>query len=357
MAEQQRADEGTEQPKPGRNRKRLLYALAALLLVVLGALLWRTYSQRIAPVPKSSNAAVIGVVDLQQVMKAHNAYAELSRLYEEQQSLLADLAMERQMSGLQSPKADQKAFEDLAAGKERTAGFLAHTKLMEQLRAAEKTKREETQADYLAAKRELDDAYLNAIFNVRLKLDNADSMHLTADAVSDLEEQLVSLQKERGQRQHELQDQYEGAIHAYAAAVSRELGGSAQADQLQKAEQLRAEEMKKQTEAQKRNTEAMEKAMSNQGQRSQRILEKKAALQSKQREIQTMEDHILKDIAGKASRLAILHHLTLILANPSVNLQAINTGMLHVGPWPEKYKTVVSVDTMDLTQELLEELK
>ena len=228
---------------------------------------------------------------------------------------------------------------------------------MEQLRTAEKAKRDETQADYMAARRNLDDAYLNAIFNVRLKLDNADSMRLTADAVRDLENQLVSLQKERGQKQYELQQRYEGAIQAYVDAVSRELGGSVQAEQAKKTQQLRAEEMRKQTEAQSRNAEAMEKAMSEQGQRGQRILEKKAALQSKDREIQAMEEHILKDIAGKASKLAIVHHLTLILANPSVNLQALDTGMLHVGPWPEKYKTVISVDTMDLTQELLDELK
>ena len=357
MAERKAAEEGDKQPKPVGKSRRLLYALAALLLVVLGAFLWKTCSQRVAPVPKSSDAAVIGMVDLQKAMKAHNAYSELSRLYEERQSMIADLAMERQMAGLKPPEADKKAFEDLAEGKEKTAGFLAHTKLIEQLRAAEKAKRDETQADYLAAKKNLDDAYLNAIFNVRLKLDNADSMRLTADAVSDLEDQLVSLQKERGQRQYELQQRYEGAIKAYVDAVSRELGSGAQAEQAQKAEQLRAEEMKRQTEAQSRNAQAMEQAMNDQGQRSQRIFEKKAALQSKEREIQTMEEHILKDIAGKASKLAIMHHLTLILANPSINLQSVDTGMIHVGPWPEKYKTVVSVDTMDLTDELLDELK
>ena len=338
-------------------KKKLLAAGCCLLVVLaLVTFLWRSQTSRPTSSLPSPEMATMGVVNLQKAMKAHSAYPELEKLYAEREALRADLAMESQLGKAKAPAADPQAFAQLADQKEKMAGFQAYTKLRTQLQELERVKRQETQGDFQTAKKTIDDAYLNAIFNIRLKLDNADSMHLSADAVHALEQDLENLQRERGQKQYELEQRYEAAIRSYINEAAGTLRGEVQEKQTRTAEQLQAEQLKNQTEAQNRNLDAMEKAMDAQGQRHQRLLEKRAALQSKDREIQALEDHILKDLAGKAAKLAILHHFTLILANPAVNLQAIDVGMIHVGAWPEKYKPVVSVDAADLTEELIAEI-
>lgn len=357
MTEQDKAEPVDTKKVTGRKKKIFVGAVCVIALLVLGAWFWKSYNARLLPVAKSSDPAVIGVVDLQSAMKAHSAYAELKKLYEERQSAAADIAMERQRSMLKAPEAEKKPFADVAQQKGDAVLAASQAQLMAGMQAAEQARRKETQADYLAAKKAIDDAYLNVIFNIRLKLDNADSMRLTQDDVDVLEASLSAKQKERGEEQRKLDDRYESAIRTYVNEVAHRMGGDIQAERKQTVEQIHSEEMKMQTAAQARNIEAMGKQTEEQGAGSQQMMEKRANLQSKAKEIEALEAHILRDIAGKAAKLAIMHHLTLILANPSVNLQAVDTGMLHVGAWPEKYELVVPVKTLDLTQELIDELK
>ena len=354
MAGTDGADTNTE-PAPS-GRRWIWLGAAALLLCALLAGLWLSSRQQ-PPAPKAPLTEV-GVVDLKAAMQAHNAYASLAKLREDRQAMAADLAMEsRLLLSLMAPNADHKPFEDAVQQKNSQAMLARQGEQMAKLRAAEQAKRKETEPEYAAARDEINGAYLNAIFNIRLKLDNAKVMHLTPEAVADLENRLDALQRERGDRQQDLAERYEASIRAYTAALAVQNGIELQASSDQTVEQLRAEEMKKQSDAQLRNSMAIQKNMLDSMERRQRVAAKRAALAAKDQEIAAMEDHMLKEIAGKAAKLAVIHHLLLILANPSVNLAAIPTGMLHIGAWPEKYEPLVNIDAMDLTDELIQELK
>ena len=47
-------------------------------------------------------------------------------------------------------------------------------------------------------------------------------------------------------------------------------------------------------------------------------------LESKEQEIAVLEDTMIKEIAGKAAKAAILHHLQVIFANPVAVVQAVD---------------------------------
>ena len=350
MAASDGADTNTRPAASGRRRM-----LGGLLLaaVVLAGFCLSGRSKPAAPAP----LAEVGVVDMQAAMRAHNAYAQLVKLRAERASLTADLDMDRRLLlELTAPKAAGKPFGDAVTQKRDQAMHAQQEAQLARLREAEKSRRQATQPAYAAAKDEINGAYLNAIFNIRLKLDNAKSMRLSPESVEDLQKQLAALQQERGEKQQELENRYEASMAAYTAALAEKNGIELQ-NAAATTEQLQAAELKKQSEAQRRNAEAVQNNMLDAAARRQHMVKIQAELTAKEQEIAVMEDQMLKEIAGKAAKLAVLHHLKLILANPSVNLAAIPTGMLHVGAWPEKYVPLVNGDAIDLTAELVQELK
>lgn len=341
-----------------KHKKRLFAGAGLALCIVLAVagLLYRAGLQRQAAKP--TDTAEIGMVDLQKVLKAHDAYDQLKSLQEQREVMAADLAVEREETlSIQPPELQAEPFQfaqqQKAAQEKNTAGG----ELAAQRQEAVRARRAATEPAYKAQKDELDAEYLNALFNLRMKLDNADAMRLSPAQCDELQAQMSGLQHERGARQQALRDAYEGSIRAYDAALRQQDEQKLQSMAQQQAQNGDAAALTMQTTAQDRDTQAMAQHIMATEERAQRIAEKKAALVAKDAEIQAMEDHMLNDIAGKAAKLAIMHHLTMIVTNPSVNLQAVDVGMLHVGPWPEKYTPAIGVGTMDLTDDLVNELK
>ena len=223
---------------------------------------------------------------------------------------------------------------------------------MEKLAEAEKAKREETRALYEAARNEINAAYFNEIFNTQLKLDNADIMRLSDETIADLKRHLENLQRERGRHQYELHQKYEAEIRAYKEALAAEHGISLAALEQDTDERLRAEEMRKRSEAQARNLDALQKNMLDAVELRMRLSEVRSALQAKEQEIAALEDGLTLDLAGKAAKLAVLHHLAIVYASP------VTAGLpiAGVGTDPFAGLRVISGTAIDLTDELAREI-
>ena len=89
----------------------------------------------------------------------------------------------------------------------------------------------------------------------------------------------------------------------------------------------------------------------------QEQLQKQQALQAKQDEINALEAHILNDIAGRAAKLAILHHYTLILATPSRSIASYLPAVIPTVENQERYTDVTGVTTDDITDEMVTEIQ
>lgn len=339
-----------------RRRQRILAGVVtALCLVLLGAWLFKTYGpRRQAP---STTLNTIGVVDLQKAAEAHSSWAQLKELRAERESLAADLQMEMEVGDFQAPAVDAQPFADGADQKLKLAMISKHAELSQKLKAAEKARRAETQEAYEAERDSVDHVYLNEILNIRIRLDSAKAMRLTKADVEALGQRLEELQLERGDQQQALFQRHEGEIHDYLRTLAQQDDAEMQQYGASVSNQQNAEALRLQTEAQARNSAAMEGQVQDSGNRAQRLLMKKTALAAKDEEIRVLEDHIYQDISGKAAKLAILHHLTLILADPGVNLRGLEYELFHSGPWTESHTMLINVDTVDLTDEIIEELQ
>lgn len=337
-------------------RKPLFVGLLSLLVlggIVLGWLFFHP-GDTVSPPPAETAAEESGVVRLGEVVRKHPEYSTLLRLRGEHAQLSDALARgERQLLKMTAPDAIKKPFDDAVDQKKKQVLIKEYGEFMEKLAEAEKAKREETRALYDAARGEINAAYFNEIFNTQLKIDNADVMQLSEETVADLKRHLENLQRERGRHLYDLHLKYEAEIRAFKEALAAEHGVSLAALEQETDERLRAEEMRKRSEAQARNLEALQKNMLDSVELRMRLTEIRTALRAKEQEITALEDGLTLELAGKAAKLAVLHHLSIVYASP------VTAGLpiAGVGTDPAAGLRVVGVTAVDLTEELIKEIE
>lgn len=351
------AGQGEEKVSAGRGKRAWGLFWAALFFVGAAAL-WLLYRPAPAPLPVSRPPGV-GIVDVQAALQAHPAYDALAAQREERQRLKDDIVMERRMLvAFTAPRLSSALFQDAARQKQRQQDVEAQRAMRERLAAAEKARRDELKPSIEAARDEINGQYFNEIFNIQLKLDNRDSMRLSEEAVRLLTDRLHALQQERGQKQFALWQRFEAEIQAYRENLAAQWGLDLAGEATVSRDRLSAEELRRKAEAEARNSEALRQSMMDFADRRARLAEKEAALAAKEQELSTMEEYMMKDVASKAAKLAVLHHLDIIFARPAKNLAALPAGlMFHIGPWPLSEASVVGGDALDLTEELVAELK
>lgn len=331
-------------------------AMLSLGFVLLGGWMFRTW---IAPpsVPMTAERTLVGTIDLQEALKSHKDYRRLEQLRQECETLRAELAaVILPPPQVASPRVEEKPFEDSVWQKNAQNIIGRAAELSRQRKKNAMEYRARTEEDFLAKKATIDEAYLNDITNIRLKLDNADVLGLSREIVLSLTERLEQLQRERGEKQRALSEQWEAEIKEYArssvAGSMEELKSQAAATK----EQLESEAMRRQSDAQARDIQAMEAQMQA-AQRFQKAAERQRELEEKEQEILSLESHMFNDVAGKTAKLAILHHFTLVVANPATRTESLIPWENRVGAPPERFAKVIASGAEDITQELVEELE
>lgn len=364
-----------EQDKPGtagekqpglwqKKRKEIILGAAiALALVFLGAWGLRALMPG-KPAVTQTAAATIGLVDMQKAMEAHPDYEKLKDLRAQYQRLslsLKDMAVLPPMT-VQPPQTDSKPFDDSVWQKNAQAVIGGRIELEREAKAVEKAYREAHQAEYESRRQAIDEDYRLAIFNLNLKIDNQKAMHhpwTKQEALdqekSEWEQERANLQQERGMRQAELERQWNKQVAAYVQSVME----PKLAEWKQKAKDSMAERqsdaMAKQSEVQARNTEAMQQQMDMSLNLQQREAIKQQ-LSALQQQIEALDTHIRNDIAGKAAKVAILHHFTLILATPAENLEYTLPSGKMTDLDMQRFYPVIGADTEDVTDELVTEI-
>ena len=94
-------------------------------------------------------------------------------------------------------------------------------------------------------------------------------------------------------------------------------------------------------------------------QRQQQAQADQQALAANEQAITALESRILNDIAGKAAKVAILHHFTLITCDPARSLSSLLPAAFRPAAAPdrpEKYVKTISVSAEDVTDEVKAEL-
>ena len=364
MAEKPQAAETEAKTDPAakRHRRRKIAVGAAVTAAVLiGAGAWLARDFLNPPVPAAQQAqSGVGIMDVKAVMEAHPQYGELQQLRGEEQSLalqLQDLmTLEPPELTVEPPEVDAKPFEDSVWQKNAQTVIGGRFELEREAKRLRTQYKQEHEAEYLARSTALDDAYRNTILNIQIKLDNAGVMGLSQSSVTQLQQELEAVKRERGERHWQQYQAWQKEISDYVQSVM----GPKLSKWRQEAEQAKAQQqadaLAKQSAAQSRDTDAMQQQMdfSKNMQDRDRVKQK---LLAKQDEVNALEAHILNDIAGRAAKLSILHHFTLMLTSPARTMESLFPYAVHTGAMPEAYEPVIGVDTTDVTDEMVSEMQ
>ena len=173
--------------------KRQVLAGAAVVLVSLGAL-W-AYLMWGAVKPETVVAEpVIGVLDMQQLIKAHPDYGRLQEIQRDIDHLENALALEDIKLPQTAPIPEKELFQEAAGQKSRLDSLARHDQLIHQLNALAEEKRQELRPKFEAERQEAEQKYLNEMLNLRIKIDSADVLGLTPEQVQEMQVRIESLQ-------------------------------------------------------------------------------------------------------------------------------------------------------------------
>lgn len=346
--------------KPRSKRAIVLGALVCIAVLCCGALLMKGILNRDAAPAAKPTESTMGVVRLQELVQAHPEYERLQTLMAERTELKARLKQSLDVPLAVQPVAvDSKPFDDSVWQKNAQDVIGRRFELERAQKKAAADYKAATEADYKAQSNAINEEYLNAILNIKIKLDNREAMRLTDDVIAKLNADLDELEAERGGRQIALYRQWQAEIQAYAEqSVAKEFATS-RADMEQLKNQREAEAAKAQSEAQQRDIAAITARMNESAAKQQQAVATQTMLHENEQQILALESKILNDIASKAAKVAILHHFTLIVCDPARSLTSLLPDGLRpaAGPdVPERYVKTVSVNATDVTDEVKDEL-
>jgi hypothetical protein len=356
-------EKATEDGARKRRRNIAVGAIAAIALLAAGAGIFHSLVRPPGESQQEKLAADAGLIDWQKVIEAHPDYARLANLREECKVLEMETSEVGDIFTVKPPEQDPKPLEDSVWAKNALdiVGQRAEIERKSKRVAAEY--RAQTEAAYQEQSRAIDEEYLNDILNINIKLDNQEAMHNPLDSDQQLAEeraiwlqQREQLQQERGQRQHELRLAYEQQVAQHVQQVLGPELAAWRANLPQQQARQQAEATAAQTEADKRNAATMQKQVEI-AQQVQQRLAKRQELLAKQGKLQALETHIMNDVAGRAAKIAILHHFTLILVDHPHVLTSFLPDAEQVNPLQRTYSRAIGVTTVDVTDELVQEVQ
>ncbi|MFC2316647.1 MAG: hypothetical protein ACFNLO_12305, partial [Selenomonas massiliensis] len=288
-------------------RRREILAGGACLLILFAVFFLRPEHE---PPAEESD---IGTIRMAEVLAAHPSYARLSALRAEERTLTLLLRDLPALPAVDPPQTEEAPFEDSVWQKNAQTVISTRVELEREQKRLTEVYRKQTEPDYEARKKAIDDEYLNAILNINLKIDNQRAMHGPQVSEEELarergrwEAERALLKEERGMRQRELYRQWEEEIRAYVAArmEPQQAAWTKRAQETVDAQKAEAERMRKEVE--ERSAQEMERALAAQTEKSAASA-RAARLAAVCAEADALEAEIMRDVRSRAAKLALQH--------------------------------------------------
>ena len=337
-------------------RKEILVGAACLFVFLAVVIHFMTKPEQSTAVQSD-----IGTMRITEVLTAHPSYARLLELQAEEHSLAL---LEKQAASapeITAPQTDAAPFDDSVWQKNAQTVISTRVAIEREQKHLAEVYRKETEDDYEARRKAIDDEYLNAILNLNLKIDNQRAMHGLRVTEEELaaeravwEDQLAALKHERGIRQMQLYQAWQAEIAARVAAriEPEKTAWEQQANAAIEAQKEEAVRLRSTVE--QRNQEAMEKALQEQEARKS-AAERSIRLAALHSEVTALEEAIWRDVRSRAAKLAILHQFSLVLAAPEERalLQLPGARLFSA----RHYTPLISVGATDVTAEMVQEMQ
>ena len=209
-------------PELWKTRRREILAGGACLLLLLAVFLFMPRHEG------TEEPSDIGTMRIEEVLAAHPSYAQLQELRAEERSLTLLVRDMPAPPEIKPPEAEAAPFDDSVWQKNAQTVISTRVELERERKRLAEVYRKQTEADYEARKKAIDDEYLNAILNINLKIDNQRAMHGPRVSEEELaaeravwERDREELKRERGARQMALYREWQAQIRARVAARSK----------------------------------------------------------------------------------------------------------------------------------------
>ena len=351
----------------GRRRSSLIVGGAVVALLACGCM-WlftgggKNQETKNPEVKVGSELTGIGLLDLHEVFDAHPKSGEYRRLkadYKKYHDLIERLNKGRFSPGAALP--GDKAFDDAARQKNMQETIRKAVILEKKLKAAEAEYRAQNEAAAKAKIAEIEADYENDIFNLKLKLENADVLHIKPEDAAVMADKMAALKRERNAQVGAALRAYEAQVTAHLNEVRererKELGLSA----AESYELLKSNELKRKGEALNRNLDALQKQLEADLERMEKLPAAQKNLRATERELSKLEAVMERDISSLAAKFAVIHKLQIVLVkspNPQGIVDRISReDMKKIPAGCDIITDTVLINGFDVTKEVVEELK
>lgn len=342
-------------PELWKTRRREILAGGACLLLLLAVFLFMPRHEG------TEEPSDIGTMRIEEVLAAHPSYAQLQELRAEERSLTLLVRDMPVPPEIKPPEAEAAPFDDSVWQKNAQTVISTRVELERERKRLAEVYRKQTEADYEARKKAIDDEYLNAILNINLKIDNQRAMHGPRVSEEELaaeravwERDREELKRERGARQMALYREWQAQIRARVAAriEPQQAAWTRRAQETIDAQKAEAERLQK--EAQSRNADEMERALKEREENSA-AAKRALRLAAVRNKADALEAQIWRDVRSRAAKLAIMHHFSLVLASPEESAGAsLPAAELFA---VRRFAPLIANTATDVTAEMVHEMQ
>lgn len=342
-------------PELWKTRRREILAGCACILLLLAVFLFMPERKEPA---EQSDIAVMRIAD---VLEAHPSYARLEELRAEEHTLALQVQDTLPAPEIKPPETAAAPFDDSVWQKNAQTVISTRVELEREKKRLTEVYRKQTEPDYEARKKAIDDEYRNAILNINLKIDNQRAMHGPRVSEEELareravwEDEREALKRERDERQMVLYGQWQAEIRARVAAriEPQQAAWTKRAQETIDAQKAEADRLR--TEAEQRNKDAMERARKEHAAQSESA---KYALRltAVRSEADALEEQIWRDVRSRAAKIALMHHYALVLASPEERAATrLPGGELFA---VRRFAPLISNTAPDVTAEMVREMQ
>lgn len=362
MADNQEHDDKEFEQQPRLKHRKITKASIIGIIVVLlclsgGGYIWYKNSQK--PSVEVDVNSAIATVNVEKVLAKHSSYDKLLKLQAEKILILTKLKSYTLDNGQLAPPEVNPAehvFDQVVDEQDNLREIKIRQQLKEESIVKEKEIRQNLAEEKNKVINEINNKYTNAIFNYTLKLDNAENLNLSEEEKENLLSVLDQLKHERGDRVFAVEQQYNfqvaNKLMQWRSQREHELGLINQ----QEHQQDMQDSLKKQQDEQLRDNQYLQDRLQMLQARkkdSERLI---VLLHTKENEIKLLRKSMLKDIASKATKVAIQKHLKMVITDEPMNMDFF--GNINIDNFDETILNgmVVGVDTIDITDDVISEL-
>lgn len=348
---------------------RAVAAAAITVLIGGGLYFYETPELPAEPVQETSKQPVtkggVGIIDMEKIQSAHPEGQHLDELKARELRLRLELneAMKVvEVPKIPPPETNAEVFDEAAWQKNAQAVMSQLAELESRKKAAAEEYRKKSEPRYIEERNKIRDEYLNENFNIQLKLQNADHLHLTQEEINALNKKLEEVEFERNRVQRELLEKWMAEIEQYAnnLVAADETRLKAEAERLRA--EVEAQAQKKESDVTERNRQLMEESLREMEDRQVRRRELFAELNEVGRERSKLEKKILDSIVDKATMLAAVNRLEMVFVRRKSEVEdKILPRRIQWNFELKKPEGVGAVlfpgkDAKDLTDELIKEM-